>query len=54
MQQSGEIAAWPREARDQACADRVGDVDEHDRDRASFPLYYPGDLSGMCEDHVGP
>ena len=54
MQQAGEIAARPRHAGDEACADRIVDVDEHDRDRAGFPLQCGRDLSGMREDYVGP
>ena len=53
MQQAREIAARPRQARDEARADRVGDVDEHDRDRAALPLQRGGDRRRMCEDHVG-
>ena len=43
VQHAGEVAARPRQARDEARADRVGDVDEHDRDRAGLTLQGGGD-----------
>ena len=53
QQQAREIAARPRQARDEARADRVGDVDEYDRDCAALPLQRGGDRRRLCEDHVG-
>ena len=53
MQHASEIAARPRQASNEACSDRVGDVYEHYRDRASFLLQRGGVSSRMCEDHVG-
>ena len=53
VQHAGEIAARPRHARNEACADRIGDIDEYDRDRAALPLQPGGGPSRMCEDHVG-
>jgi hypothetical protein len=43
VQHAGEIAAGPRQAADIASADRIGDVDEHDRDRPGRPLQFGGD-----------
>jgi hypothetical protein len=53
VQQAGEIATRMRQAGNEACADRVRHVDEHDRNRAGFSLHGGGDLSGMCKEHVG-
>ena len=52
-QETREIAAGPRQAGDEARADRVGDDDEHDRDRAGLALQCRGDRRRMGEDHVG-
>src|SRR5262249_23752228 len=34
-------------------ADRVGDVDKHDRNRTSFPLQCNCHCARICEDHIG-
>src|SRR5262245_56985796 len=54
LQQSSEIAAWPRQIANEARADWVGDVDKNDRDHARFTLQSAGNLRGTCEDHFGP
>src|SRR5262245_2035726 len=53
MQHTCEIAARPRQTENKTCADWVGDVEEYDRDCASFPEHGASDLSGMREQHVG-
>src|SRR5712691_3900479 len=52
-QQAGEIAARPRQAHDEALADGVGDVHEHDRDAAALALQGGNDRRRLCDDHVG-
>src|SRR5262249_31786864 len=51
--ESCDVAAWPRQAVNEACADRIDDGCEHDRDRAAFPLQRSGDWPRLREDHVG-
>ena len=51
--QTGEIVAPPRQTRDEAEADRVADLDEHDRNGAAFPLESRGGRRPHCEEHVG-
>jgi hypothetical protein len=54
VQQTSEIAAWPRQSADETRANRVGHVNEYDWDRAGLPVQCAGDLSGMCKQHIGP
>ena len=52
LHHASDIAARPRQAGDEARADRVGDAGEHDRDRAAFPLQRGDDGRPVCEDRV--
>ena len=53
MEYAGEISAWLRQADNKACADRIGNVDKYDRDRASLPKQSTRYLGGMREDDFG-
>ena len=53
QQQSREVAARTRQAGDEAGADRIGDVNEHDRDYLALPLQRGGNRRRMRNNHVG-
>src|SRR6266508_3012965 len=51
--EAGDIAARVRQTRNQARAERVGDVDEYDRNRAALPLQRHDHRGCMAEDYIG-
>src|SRR4029077_1781713 len=53
LQQAGEIAAWPRQTRNETRTDRVGNSGEDDRDRAGLWLHGCGSWCRLRDDHVG-
>ena len=53
MQHAGEIGFRPGQAGHDARADRVGDVDENDRERLRLPLQGAGCSRRLCEQNVG-
>jgi hypothetical protein len=50
LQEAGQITAWARQAFDETCTDWIGDVHEHDRDRAGLTLQRGSYRRRMCED----
>jgi hypothetical protein len=53
LQETCEITARPGQARDETGADRVGCLDEHDRDRPAFPLQGRDDRGCMRKHQIG-
>ena len=52
LQHAGKIFARPRQAHDEARANRIGDIHEHNRDHAALTLQRGGDPRRMCQDYV--
>jgi hypothetical protein len=50
--ESGGVAARPRQARDEASANRVGDIHKYDRHRARRLSQRPGDRRADGQDHI--
>jgi hypothetical protein len=50
--EAGDIAAGPRQVVDEARADRIGDVGEHDRDGAGNPLKCRHALRATGQDDI--
>jgi len=51
--EAGDVAARPRETRDKTVADRIGDLDEHDRDSLGLPVRRREHRCGACQDDAG-
>src|SRR6516225_5919043 len=51
---SGEVAAWPIEAGDEATPDRIAAAREYDRDRSGRGLCRCSRSERLCEDHGHP
>src|SRR5262245_42853190 len=53
MEYAGEISAGLRQTDNKACANRIGDVDKYDGDRAGRPEQCTSNLGGMRQYHFG-
>src|SRR5215475_7355548 len=51
MGYAGEISAGLRQTDNKACANRIGDVDKYDGDRAGRPEQCTSNLGGMRQYH---